>query len=311
METLKRSTFKLLLYFKKNEPKKNGNVPVMGRITIDGTPKTFGTKLEIDPISWDLKHGRVLGKSSLALSTNQKLDKIRVRINKIYDDMLKDEGFATAQKVKLSFLGVGVMEDSLLKVFKKNNEDFEKMVAKGERSQSTYYKYKIVYNHLKEFITCRYYRDDMAFRELTCDFIREFDLFLRVDKGCTHNTVWVYTMPLYRVAEIAIKNGLIRRNPFEDYEISMKENDRSYLLKEQVETVLFQLVHSWRKQAHKQGTFSRRMVGVPRPPLWYQIHCILLNCISRTKGTLVGIGSPRGTLVYKFLVACFFGKAGV
>ena len=25
--------------------------------------------------------------------------------------MLKDEGFATAQKVKLSFLGVGVMDD--------------------------------------------------------------------------------------------------------------------------------------------------------------------------------------------------------
>ena len=43
METVKRSTFKLLLYLKKNEPKKNGNVPVMGRITIDGTPKTFGT----------------------------------------------------------------------------------------------------------------------------------------------------------------------------------------------------------------------------------------------------------------------------
>ncbi|MBB4801657.1 site-specific integrase [Flavobacterium aquidurense] len=239
METVKRSTFKLLFYLKKNEPKKNGNVPVMGRITIDGTPKTFATKLEIDPNSWDLKHGRVLGKSSQALSTNQKLDKIRVRINKIYDDMLKDEGFATAQKLKLSFLGVGVMDDSLLKVFKKNNEDFEKMVAKGERSESTYYKYKIVYNHLQEFITCRYFRDDMAFRELTCDFIREFDLFLRVDKGCAHNTVWVYTMPLYRVSEIAIKNGLIRKNPFEDYQISMKENDRSYLLKEQVEQLIF------------------------------------------------------------------------
>lgn len=239
METAKRSTFKLLFYLKKNEPKKNGNVPVMGRITIDGTPKTFATKLEIDPNSWDLKHGRVLGKSAQALGTNQKLDKIRVRINKIYDDMLKDEGFATAQKVKLSFLGIGVMEDSILKVFKKNNEDFEKMVSKGERSESTYYKYKIVYNHLTDFIKQRYYRDDMAFRELTCDFIREFDLFLRIDKECAHNTVWVYTMPLYRVAEIAIKNGMIRKNPFEDYQISMKENDRSYLLKQHVETLLF------------------------------------------------------------------------
>lgn len=167
MEHVKRSTFKLLFYLKKNEPKKNGNVPVMGRITIDGTPKTFGTKLEINPETWDLKHGRVLGKSNLAININQKLDKIRVRINKIYEDMMKDDGFATSQKVKLSFLGVGVMEDAVLKVFKEQNQDFEKMVSKGKRSQSTYNKYKTVFNHLSGFITERYHRDDMAFRELT------------------------------------------------------------------------------------------------------------------------------------------------
>ncbi|WP_228400884.1 hypothetical protein [Chryseobacterium taichungense] len=35
----------------------------MVRFTIDGTPKTFGTKFEISPNNCDLKHGRVLGKS--------------------------------------------------------------------------------------------------------------------------------------------------------------------------------------------------------------------------------------------------------
>jgi len=238
MEQEKRSTFKLLFYLKKNEPKKNGNVPVMGRITIDGTPKSFSTKLDINPNNWDLKHGRVLGKSAQALSTNLKLDNIRVRINKIYDDMLKDEGFATAQKVKLSFLGVGVMDDAILKVFKDQNEDFERMVSKGKRSQNTYNKYKTVYNHLNEFIKERYHREDLAFRELTSDFIREFDFFLRIDKECTHNTVWVYTMPVIALADLAIKKGLIRQPPFEDYEISMEETDRSYLLKENVEKLM-------------------------------------------------------------------------
>ena len=238
MEQEKRSTFKLLFYLKKNEPKKNGNVPVMGRITIDGIPKSFSTKLDINPNNWDLKHGRVLGKSAQALGINLKLDNIRVRINKIYDDMLKDEGFATAQKVKLSFLGVGVMDDAILKVFKDQNEDFERMVSKGKRSQNTYNKYKTVYNHLNEFIKERYHREDLAFRELTSDFIREFDFFLRIDKECTHNTVWVYTMPVIALADLAIKKGLIRQNPFEDYEISMEETDRSYLLKENVEKLM-------------------------------------------------------------------------
>lgn len=84
----------------------------MGRITVDGKPASFSTKLEIHPDNWDLKYGRVLGKSSVALTVNAKLDKIRTRIDKIYEDMMKDEGFATADKVKLTFLGVGVMDEA-------------------------------------------------------------------------------------------------------------------------------------------------------------------------------------------------------
>jgi site-specific recombinase XerD len=238
MEQTKKSTFKLLFYLKKNELKKNGNAPIMARITIDGTPKTFGTKLEIDPNNWDLKHGRVQGKSAQALSINKKLDNIRGRIDKIYEDMLKHEGFATAQKVKLSFLGVGVMDDAILKVFNDQNEDFKKLVEKEERSQSTYNKYITVYNHLTTFIKERYHSDDMAFRELTSDFIREFDFYLRYDLQSSHNTVWVYTMPVLALVELAIKKGLIRDNPFQDYEINMEETDRGYILKEDVEKLM-------------------------------------------------------------------------
>jgi len=238
MEQTKKSTFKLLFYLKKNELKKNGNAPIMARITIDGTPKTFGTKLEIDPNNWDLKHGRVQGKSAQALSINKKLDNIRGRIDKIYEDMLKHEGFATAQKVKLSFLGVGVMDDAILKVFNDQNEDFKKLVEKEGRSQSTYNKYITVYNHLTTFIKERYHRDDMAFRELTSDFIREFDFYLRYDLQSSHNTVWVYTMPVLALVELAIKKGLIRDNPFQDYEINMEETDRGYILKEDVEKLM-------------------------------------------------------------------------
>ncbi|MDV3876879.1 integrase [Elizabethkingia anophelis] len=238
MEQAKKSTFKLLFYLKKNEPKKNGNAPIMARITIDGVAKTLGTKLEINADNWDLKFGRVLGKSTRALSINQKLDNIRGRIDKIYEDMLKHEGFATAQKVKLSFLGVGVMDDAILKVFNDQNEEFKKLVEKEERSQSTYNKYITVYNHLTTFIKERYHRDDMAFRELTNDFIREFDFYLRYDLQSSHNTVWVYTMPVLALVELAIKKGLIRDNPFEDYEISMEETDRGYILKEDVEKLM-------------------------------------------------------------------------
>jgi integrase len=238
MEQTKRSTFKLLFYLKKNEPRKNGSVSVMARITIDGRAKTFGTKLDIDPKTWDLKHGRVSGKSTQALTLNQKLDNIRVRISKIYDDMIKEEGFATAEKVKLIFLGVSVAGDTFLKFFSKHNEDYAKMVAKKEKAKNTLRKYINVYDHLRVFIKEKYYREDLSFRELTIEFIKDFDFFLRTDKKCAHNTIQLYITALLHIIDLAKKKNLLRSNPFEEYKIRRKETDRGYLLKEDVENMM-------------------------------------------------------------------------
>lgn len=102
--------------------KKNDNPAIMAHITIDRTPKTFRIKFEINPNNWDLKYSRVEGKSTTALNSDQKLNNICRRIHKIHEDMLKHEGFAKAQKVKLSSVGFGVMDD-ILKVSNDQNED--------------------------------------------------------------------------------------------------------------------------------------------------------------------------------------------
>ncbi|MFH6936334.1 phage integrase SAM-like domain-containing protein [Flavobacterium sp. FlaQc-30] len=73
---------------------------------------------------------------------------------------------------------LGVMYDAIPKVFNDQNENFKKLVEKGEHAQSTYNKYTTVYNHLATFIKECYHHDDMAFRKLTADFIREFDFYL-------------------------------------------------------------------------------------------------------------------------------------
>jgi hypothetical protein len=111
-------------------------------------------------------------------------------------------------------LGVGMMDDALLKVFKDQNEEFKKLVDKEERSLSTYYKYTTVCNHLTEFISERYHKDDMEFRELTADFIRQFDFYLRYDKQCTHNTVWVLHDARFVYGEVGNKEKPDTRQSF-------------------------------------------------------------------------------------------------
>ena len=63
-----RNTFNVLFYIKKNAPLRNGNVPIMGRITINGERTQFSTRLSVAPEHWDVGMGRVAGRP--AESTN-------------------------------------------------------------------------------------------------------------------------------------------------------------------------------------------------------------------------------------------------
>ena len=44
-----KSTFSVIYYLKRQVVKKDGTVPVMGRITVDGSQTQFSCKLTVDP----------------------------------------------------------------------------------------------------------------------------------------------------------------------------------------------------------------------------------------------------------------------
>lgn len=232
-----RSTFKVLFYLKKNAPKKNGYVPVMCRITIDGTIAQFSCKLDVNPDLWDTQSGRASGRTTEAKETNLFLDNIRVGVNTHYREIFDKDNYVTAEKVKNAYLGLGMKHETILKVFAQHNEDFEKQVGKM-KSKSTYQKYCTVYRHLQDFIRYRYKVSDMALKELTPAFIIDFELYLRTTQECTHNTVWVYMMPLRRMITIAQNNGWLNRDPFVDYSISPEDSDRGYLTKEEIKKLM-------------------------------------------------------------------------
>lgn len=232
-----RSTFKILFYLKKNTPKKNGFVPVMCRITIDGTISQFSCKLDVDPQMWETKTGRAAGRSTASLEANRFLDKIRVGVNNHYQQIAERDNYVTSEKVKNAFLGLEMRHETILKVFAQHNEDFAKQVGKI-RCQSTYEKYCTVYKHLEKFIRERYHVSDIALKELTPAFITDFDLFLRVEQGCKNNTVWIYMMPVRRMITIAQNHGWLIRDPFVDYSVAPESVDRGYLTKDEIRLLL-------------------------------------------------------------------------
>ena len=71
---MSRSTFKILFYVNKGK-EKDGIVPVMGRITINGTQSQFSCKRSIPLDMWDVKGNCAKGRSKESLQINRDLDR--------------------------------------------------------------------------------------------------------------------------------------------------------------------------------------------------------------------------------------------
>jgi hypothetical protein len=81
---IKRSTFKVLFYLKKNAPKPDGTVPVMCRIAVDGKAVQFSCKKKSIPVCGTLKNGKALGRTVEAEQLNSFFENLKLGLNKSY-----------------------------------------------------------------------------------------------------------------------------------------------------------------------------------------------------------------------------------
>ena len=87
-----KSTFKVLFYLKKDKISKDGKVPVMGRITVNGTQAGFSCKLNIDPALWDEKTNYLKSqRNTLSREIHQMLENIKAQIIETYGEDRLDE----------------------------------------------------------------------------------------------------------------------------------------------------------------------------------------------------------------------------
>ena len=234
---MKKSTFNILFYVKRNAAKANGKMPIMGRITVNGQAIQFGAKTEVSPKLWDTKSGKAVGKTQEVIEINGILESIRATMTKIYRELQERETTVTPERIKNIFFGVEIQQQMLLELFKKHNEDVESLVGVS-KSKATYQKYEVTRKHLTNFIKEKYNRSDVAIKEIDYIFITDFEVYLLTTCGCNSNTTAKFMQFFKRIVIIAKNNGWIRADPFANYKIRLKKVDRGYLQQSEVESIM-------------------------------------------------------------------------
>lgn len=234
---MSKSTFKILFYLKKNQVNKDGTVSIMVRLSVNGEVAQFSSKLNIDPKAWDVSMGKAAGNSMKARQLNELLDNMRSAIKNHYHDIELHEAFVTAEKVKNAFLGYTTKQRTLLELFKKHNEDAQKLVGIS-KTAATLAKYDRGYRRMEEFIKYQYNLSDIALKEINHMFITDFETYLRSVSKCNENTTAKFMQTFRMIVIIAKNNGWIFTDPFANYRIRLKRVDRGYLTDAELQKIM-------------------------------------------------------------------------
>ncbi len=228
---------KVLFYLKKNQSKKNGLCPVMGRIHVGKTMAQFSLKIDADIKLWDAKAGRLRGKSVIANDVNRQIEKVNLLIYSRYNEALHLGRDFTASDLKAIVQGIAGAQESLCACMEKMIEKFSVRVGK-DRALSTLTGFRYYHSLLLSFLRENYRLDDISFKALNYSFIEEYVHFLRVTRKLSVRTTIGAVSRMREVISDAIDEGIIGRDPFFSYELRSPEIKHRNINREDLEKIM-------------------------------------------------------------------------
>ena len=234
----RKSTFSILFYIKRKKLLKNGDAPVYMRVTVDGRFLEASLKRGVNPKVWNEKKQRSNGRDRLSLELNDYLDDTLSKLLKIHQ-RFNDEKKVINPKVILDEWNGRVEKPKMLReVFKEDNMRYRQRLEIGDVVLNTVLRNERAERYLGEFIRKRYSVDDIPFSSIDNAFVRDFHLFLRVDKKQEQNTANKYCKILKRIVTLALDNKWMEINPFQGLRFQAKATNRQFLTEKELSTVM-------------------------------------------------------------------------
>ena len=210
---------KVLLYLKKSGVDKSGKAPIMGRITIGRSIAQFSCKLSCNPDLWNPRESRMDGKSREAVEVNGRLENLLLSIQSAYQSLLTRGCSFDATDVKEQFQGSVQTRCMLIERLDMLIKEKESHIGVDIRKESmaSYHSTRI---HLQEFIQKKYKVSDLAFSQLTENFIHEFQQYFLGECGFQESSFYNVATHLKTVCRLAYREGLADILLFDKVKIS-------------------------------------------------------------------------------------------
>ena len=214
---------KVLLYLKKGTRDRSSKAPIMGRITLGRSIAQFSCKLSCNPDLWNPRESRMDGKSREAVEVNAKLDNLLLAVQASYQSLLAKGLPFDATDIKEDFQGSVQSRTMLLERFDGLIEEMKDHVGVDIKENSLA-SYRQTRARLQQFIQAKYKVSDLAFSQLTEDFIKQFEQYVIGEVGLKQSTCYNMIVLIKKVCKLAYREGAADSLLFDNVHVDKGDN---------------------------------------------------------------------------------------
>lgn len=211
---MKTQNFTVKAILRTDKKRKDGTCPVNYRVTINSVVLKLTSGEYTEESYWNYEDGFFKGsKSSIQ---NSLLDN---EMGRIKDFLREQRAIGTDLDIELvkSFYSTKDSDDFY--------EFFDKfsIIKFKELSEGTQYHYVLLRKRLKQF------KKEIKLSQINLSFIEKFDTFLRIKFNTGNSGRWSRHKNMKVVLGKALKNNLIKKNPYDDFKLTQEETEINYL----------------------------------------------------------------------------------
>ena len=230
---MERKLFSVLFFIKRTKLRKNGEAPIVVRITYDKqmVESQIGRSVPIN--QWSQNKGGVIGKDKKCNELNAYIEMVRIKIYNIQQDFERNGILYTAPMIKDSYMGRGTDQRTLYSTFSEHNAKCRELIG-IDYELITIRRYDNCLKYLMETVKRQHGKDDVLLSEVNAELVRNFEHFLKVERGCAQNTVIRYMKCFKKIINLAINNEWMHRNPFAGIKFHEQVINKDFLSQDEV-----------------------------------------------------------------------------
>lgn len=234
---MERNYFSILFFIRRTRLLKNGEAPIGLRITVNGQRAELQIKRSVRQEHWNAQRGCAIGKDRKTLELNQYLESVRTKIYQIHRELVEENRPINAEILIRNFNGKGESPKMLLEVFREHNKKYRDLLGR-DYVKGTVLRYERTVRYLEEMLLSKYGLEDIPMKDLTNEFILNFEHFVKVEKNCAQNATVKYLKNLKKVTRLALVNKWMTDDPFVNIHFHQTQSNRDFLTEEELNRII-------------------------------------------------------------------------